>query len=68
MGDNDLVDTNVVVSETSEEEVSVLVPCETGAADGFLLIFVSCINWGSLEVNNEFLGWKIPDLDTGVST
>jgi len=57
LSDNDLVDTNVVVGETGEEEVSTLVPCETCATNWFLLLFISWINWRSLEVNNEFLGW-----------
>ena len=66
--DNDLVDTDVVVGETSEEEVSALVPGETGATNWLLLLFVLWVKWGSLEVNNEFLGWEIPDLDSGFST
>lgn len=65
---NDLVDPNVVVIKTSEKEVSALVPCQAGAADwGSLLLLVS-INWGGLDVNNELLGWEIPDLDTVIGT
>jgi len=68
LGNNDLVDTNVVVCETGEEEISTLVPCETSATNWLLLLFVSWIDWRCLEVNNEFLGWKIPNLNSSFST
>ena len=66
--DWDLVDSDIVVGETSEQEVATLVPCETGASDGGLALFVLGINGASLDVNNELLWGEIPDLDTGVGT
>lgn len=67
-GNNDLVDSDISIGETGEEEVSWFVPCETGAANWFLLLFVLWINWGGLEVNNEFFAWQVPDLNSGFST
>lgn len=65
---NDLVDSDVVVVETGEEEVSALVPGQTGASNWGWLLFSVGVNGDSLEVNDELLGGEIPDLDTVVST
>lgn len=65
---NDLVNSDVTIVETGEEDVSALVPCQAGASNWGLLVFSVGINWGSLDVNNEFLGWEIPNSDAVVST
>lgn len=62
-GSDDLVDSDVVVVETSEEEVSALVPGQAGATNGGLLLLSGGIDGGGLDVNDELLWRKIPNLD-----
>lgn len=52
---NDFVDTNVIVCESCEEEVTILVPGKTGASNVLLHLLLFFINWSSFEVRHEFL-------------
>ena len=63
-GGNDLVDTDVVVSESSEQEVAFFVPCEAGAADGSFAHLLVGVEWGGHNVGDECFGWEIPNLNT----
>lgn len=65
---NDLVDSDVAIVETSEEEVSALVPGQAGASNWGFLLFSVCVNWDGCEVNDEFLSGEIPDLDTVIGS
>lgn len=69
VGGDDLVDSDVVVGETGEEQVSALVPCETGAADGLgVLGGVGAFHGGGLELHDELFGGEVPHADAGLGS
>jgi len=65
---DDLVDSDVVIIESSEEEISTLVPGQASATNRCGLLFTIRVNGGSLNVNDELFGWEIPDLDSMLSS
>lgn len=67
-GSDDLVDSDIVVVETSEEEVSALVPGQAGATNRGILLFARGIDGRGLDVDDELLWGKIPNLDAVIGT
>jgi len=64
---SNIEDANNAISVSSEEGVSISVPAQ-GSADGVLGLAVEVLNGVLVEVSNNALALKIPDLDRGVGT
>jgi len=61
--DNDLVDSDVAIRESSEQKIATLVPGETGASNGFCHLFLVGVELLCFQVRHEFLLEEIPDFD-----
>lgn len=64
---DDLVDTDVVVCEAGEQNVTVLVPGQGGAANGGSSLLIG-VDRGNLDVSNELLRGEIQNLDALLGT
>ena len=66
--DHNFVDSDVAIGESSEQKVSALVPCETGAGNWFFHLFLIGVEMCGSQLSNVLLGEEIPNLDALVSS
>jgi len=64
----DLVDTDVVVTETSVEVGSVLVPCEGGAAEGLLGVQLVGLHGGLADLLEDLGAGEVEHLDASLGS
>ena len=62
-GDHNFVDPDVVVGESSEQQISALVPGQGGAPNWFLHLLLVGVQGGGSNVHNDLLAGQVPHLD-----
>jgi len=66
--DHNFVDSDVAIGESSEQKVSALVPCETGASNWFFHLFLIGVEMCGSQLSDVLLGEEVPNLDSLVGS